>query len=203
MISSKRRRIATLALCLVSVTACDKSQAPAPLIDPPPTPKAPTELRAEPAPEAPTPKPARPRRSKPTSPSGLSAMPFPVTINLPLPAIPAWPTVPARDQPTVPPEPRPSQSEPRETSRVIVYGADWCRPCQQLKGSLRQRSVPFVFIDIDDQAAMSSTEGRLIAELPPDKRNGIPLTRVVPPNRQTTWVHGNDAGRVERAYRGE
>lgn len=203
MTSSKRRSIASLALALISVTACDKSQAPAPLIDPPPTPRAPTELRVDPPPAAPTPKPARPRRSAPTSPGGLSAMPFPVTINLPLPTVPAWPTLPAMDLPTVPPEPRPSQSDRRETNRVIVYGAEWCSPCQHLKGSLRQRGVPFVSIDIDDKAAMSSGEGQLIAELPPDKRNGIPLTRVVQPNRRTTWVHGNDAARVERAYRGE
>ncbi|MEB2314329.1 MAG: hypothetical protein OZ928_21000 [Polyangiaceae bacterium] len=203
MISSKRRCTATLALALVSLSACDRSQAPAPLIDAPPTPRALTELRVELPPVAPTPKPTRPRRSKPAAAGGLSAMPFPVTINLPLPTIPAWPTVPAVDQPTVPPEPRPSQSEPRETSRVIVYGADWCSPCRNLKGSLRQRGVPFVFIDIDDKGAMSSTEGRLIAELPPDNRNGIPLTRVVQPNHQTTWIHGNDAARVETAYRGQ
>ena len=34
-------------------------------------------------------------------------------------------------------------------TRVVVYGADWCRPCQKAKALLDNASVPFIFRDIE------------------------------------------------------
>ena len=35
-------------------------------------------------------------------------------------------------------------------SRVVVYGASWCPPCQKVKQELETAEVPYVFRDIDD-----------------------------------------------------
>ncbi|MCC6899957.1 MAG: hypothetical protein IT377_13335 [Polyangiaceae bacterium] len=195
MTSFKHHVIATVTLAMVSVTACDNGQAPAPLVDSPTTAKRPTELKLGPTPAALTPRVRRQPPRKSTSRGGPPAAPFPVNI----PSLPAAPTA---DLPPPVPAPRPSQSERREVSRVIVYGADWCRPCQDLKVSLRERGIPFVFIDMDDKTAMSSAEGRLITEMPANLRGAIPATRVVRPIGAVTWVSGNNAHGVEAAYRG-
>ena len=191
--------VTALVLSLVSATACNNDRAPLPLTDPPAAKRPPTALTVEPAAPAPAARP-RARAPKAGQPTGLSAAPFPVSIVLP--PIPTLPAAPSAAPPPPAPLPPPAPAERRETSRVIVYGADWCAPCRQLQSSLRSRGVPFAFIDMDDKAAMSSAEGRLISEMPPGMRNGIPATRVVQPSKQTKWVRGNDPDGVERAYRG-
>ncbi len=190
--------VITLVLSLASAVACNNDRAPLPLTDPPATRRPPTALTVEPA-AAPAARP-RARVPKARQPTGLSAAPLPASIVLP--PIPTFPAAPSASPPLPAPLPPPAPAERRETSRVIVYGADWCMPCRQLQSSLRSRGVPFVFIDMDDKAAMSSAEGRLISEMPPAMRNGIPATRVVQPSKQTKWVRGNDPDGVERAYRG-
>lgn len=192
MTRTTRPVVIALVLSLASAVACNNDRAPLPLTDPPAAKRPPTALTVEPGSPAPAARP-RARAPKAKQPTGLSAAPFPVSIVLP--------PIPTAPPPPTPPTP-PASAERRETSRVIVYGADWCMPCRQLQTSLRSRGVPFVFIDIDDKAAMSSAEGRLISEMPPAMRNGIPATRVVQPSKQTKWVGGNDPDGVERAYRG-
>lgn len=185
MTRTTRPVVITLVLSLASAVACNNDRAPLPLTDPPAKKRPPTALTVEGSAPAPA---ARPRARAPKA-----NAPFPVSIVLP--------PIPTAPPPPTPPTP-PASAERRETSRVIVYGADWCMPCRQLQTSLRSRGVPFVFIDIDDKNAMSSAEGRLISEMPPAMRNGIPATRVVQPSKQTKWVRGNDPDGVERAYRG-
>lgn len=201
MARSNHLVVTVLVLSLAPAVACNNDRAPLPLTDPPAAKRRPTELTVEPAATAPGARPrARARAPKPKQPTGLSAMPFPVSIVVaPIPTFPAAPSA-APASPASPPPTAPA--ERRETSRVIVYGAEWCTPCRQLESSLRSRAIPFVFVDIDDKAALSSPEGRLISEMPPSMRNGIPATRVMQPSKQTKWVRGNDPDGVERAYRG-
>jgi hypothetical protein len=183
--------VTALVLSLVSATACDNDRAPLPLTDPPAEKRPPTALTVEPG--APALAARTPKTGRPT---------VPFSVSIVLPPIPTFPAAPSAAPPPPTPPPAPAPAERRETSRVIVYGADWCAPCRQLQSSLRSRGVPFVFINMDDKNAMSSAEGRLISEMPPAMRNGIPATRVVQPSKQTKWVGGNDPDGVERAYRG-
>jgi glutaredoxin len=81
-------------------------------------------------------------------------------------------------------------------SAVTVYGASWCGACRSLEAKLAQRNIPFEKIDVDrnrdayDRARAASGMG-----------SGIPLTNIV---RDTvTWVQGDDADAVERAYKGQ
>ena len=79
---------------------------------------------------------------------------------------------------------------------VTVYGASWCGACKSLEAKLAQRNIPFEAIDVDrDRAAFDR------ARAESGKGSSIPLTSV---SRDTvTWVVGDDASAVERAYKGE
>ncbi len=79
---------------------------------------------------------------------------------------------------------------------VMIYGATWCTACQRLEGKLDARKIPYSVIDIDknrdayDKARNASGLG-----------SGIPLTHIT--QHRSTWVQGDDADAVERAYNGE
>jgi glutaredoxin len=79
---------------------------------------------------------------------------------------------------------------------VTVYGASWCGACKSLEAKLTQRNIPFEAIDVDrDRAAFDR------ARAESGKGSSIPLTNI---SRDTvTWVVGDDANAVERAYKGE
>ncbi len=90
----------------------------------------------------------------------------------------------------------PSAGVSSAVSNVTVYGASWCGPCRHLEAQLTQRNIPFEVIDVDrnreawDRARAASGMG-----------SGIPLTSIA---RDTiTWVQGDDADAVERAYKGD
>jgi mycoredoxin len=79
---------------------------------------------------------------------------------------------------------------------VTIYGATWCSACRSLESKLDTRKIPYFVIDIDknrdayDRARNASGLG-----------SGIPLTHIT--RHQATWVQGDDANAVERAYNGE
>jgi mycoredoxin len=79
---------------------------------------------------------------------------------------------------------------------VTVYGASWCSACRSLEAKLDERRIPFSLIDVDknreayDRARRASGMG-----------SGIPLTHIT--QNTSTWVQGDDADAIERAYKGE
>lgn len=79
---------------------------------------------------------------------------------------------------------------------VTVYGANWCSACKSLEKKLDDRRIPFSVIDVDrnpeayDRAKKASGMG-----------SGIPLTHIT--QNVATWVLGDDADAVEKAYKGE
>lgn len=99
---------------------------------------------------------------------------------------------------TTTPTPAPT---PTADSRVIVYGTAWCMPCRNLRTALDARAIPFAYVDVENQKALATPAGRRISEMPSHLRGAVPVTRVVRPTGATTWVQGNDANGVERAYR--
>jgi mycoredoxin len=81
-------------------------------------------------------------------------------------------------------------------SAVTVYGASWCSACRSLEAKLNERRIPFDMIDVDknreayDRARNASGMG-----------SGIPLTHIT--QNTSTWVQGDDADAIERAYKGD
>lgn len=81
-------------------------------------------------------------------------------------------------------------------SSVTIYGATWCSACRSLESKLNERRIPFDIIDVDkhrelyDRARNASGMG-----------SGIPLTHIT--QNTSTWVQGDDADAIERAYKGE
>lgn len=79
---------------------------------------------------------------------------------------------------------------------VTIYGATWCSACKSLEGKLDARKIPYSVIDVDknrdayDKARSASGMG-----------SGIPLTHIT--QHRSTWVQGDDADAVERAYNGD
>jgi mycoredoxin len=79
---------------------------------------------------------------------------------------------------------------------VTIYGATWCSACKSLEGKLDARKIPYSVIDVDknrdayDKARSASGMG-----------SGIPLTHIT--QHRSTWVQGDDADAVEKAYNGE
>lgn len=81
-------------------------------------------------------------------------------------------------------------------SSVTVYGASWCSACRSLEAKLNERRIPFDMIDIDkhrevyERARNASGMG-----------SGIPLTHIT--KNTSTWVQGDDADAIERAFKGD
>ena len=77
---------------------------------------------------------------------------------------------------------------------VTVYGASWCSACRELGHDLRQRKVPFVEIDVDQNPRAFERARQATGE------NAIPQTSVAT-DAGTRWIVGADGEAVERAYR--
>src|SRR5262245_55285772 len=98
----------------------------------------------------------------------------------------------AASRPSAPPR---AAISPSQTA-VTVYGASSRSACLSLEAKLDQRRIPFSLIDVDknqeayDRARKASGMG-----------SGIPLTHII--QNTSTWVQGDDADAVERAYKGE
>ncbi len=82
------------------------------------------------------------------------------------------------------------------TAQVTVYGAKWCGACKQLEQALRDKSIPFDEIDVDDNPGAYAWAKKATGQ------NVIPLTSIA---RKTDlkWVVGANVSAVEKAYRGE
>ena len=49
-----------------------------------------------------------------------------------------------------PPSPTGDPAAPDGKLTVIIYGADWCKPCHAVEAYLKSKGVPFVHKDVDD-----------------------------------------------------
>ena len=148
------------------------------------------------APEgAPVGDPAPPPSSKQTTPAPkLPPLPFqlptlPANLRLPFPLPAGLPTAPLA--PAAPKAPVPAP-QPVTASRVTVFGIPGCGACASLKSKLAARNVPFQYVDVD--GAKQGTVPREVA-------GKVPKTRVVGKTGAVTWVEGDDADKIERAYR--
>ncbi len=190
----------------------------APDVSPPPQVTPPPVTTLHPTPPATATNPVVPPQIE------IAITPFTIKIPFPLPTLlptalptlpgifpPVFPTAPpASHQPAPTPptatatttKPAAAPVEPQAESRVIVYGTTWCSACRNLKSQLTARNVPFVDIDVENERAMRSPAGSHAAEMPPEMRNGVPVTRVVQTNGVPLWVQGCAPDRIERAYRG-
>jgi glutaredoxin len=91
---------------------------------------------------------------------------------------------------------RPSTDEAVATSgEVIVFGASWCGACRQAEAYLRERGVPFVEHDIEEDPAARQDMIRRAraAGIQPD---GIPIIDV-----RGRVLQGFDPGAIDRALR--
>lgn len=81
-------------------------------------------------------------------------------------------------------------------ARVVVYGTAWCGACAQARSWLKQRGVPFVERDIEqDGRAAAEMRGKM-------KRAGIPFGGVPVIDVGGRLVLGFDAGQLERMLQG-
>jgi glutaredoxin len=83
-----------------------------------------------------------------------------------------------------------------ELGVVTVYGAKWCGPCHSLQDALKERSIPFDYVDIDENPGAWSMARKASGS------NGIPTTSIKR-GPYISWVIGSDANAVERAYKGD
>jgi mycoredoxin len=91
---------------------------------------------------------------------------------------------------------RASAAEGTELGWVTVYGAKWCGPCHVLQDGLKERGVPYDYVDIDESPVAWQMARKASGS------NGIPTTSI---KRGPTisWVIGSDVNAVEKAYRGD
>jgi glutaredoxin len=83
-----------------------------------------------------------------------------------------------------------------ELATVTVYGAKWCGPCHILQDALRERGIPFEYVDVDaDPVAWAMARKS-------SGSTGIPTTSIRRGPNQT-WIVGANPDAVERAYRGD
>lgn len=80
---------------------------------------------------------------------------------------------------------------------VTVYGASWCSACKSLERGLRDRSVPFDLVDVDQNPKAYDVAKRATG------KNVVPLTSVARGTDDAVWIVGADVDAVEKAYRGE
>jgi glutaredoxin len=80
---------------------------------------------------------------------------------------------------------------------VTVYGATWCSACKALERELRNRTVPFNLVDIDQNPREYEAAKRATG------KSVVPITRVTKTEEDVVWVVGADADTIEKAYRGE
>lgn len=204
------------AASLLATSACDRSDNDDPPLIPLPAARAtgaPATLTSEPSPPAlpqppqPPQPPATASSSAPsptpagTTPIAFTPFPIPWPISLPS-AFPALPFPLPAPSGTPSATPAPNSVQPASDARVIVYGTQWCPACDKLKKHLDARGVPYTFVDVEDQKARASPAGQHVAEMPPEMRRGVPVTRVMQKNGAPLWVQGDDPDRIERGYRG-
>jgi hypothetical protein len=139
----------------------------------------------------------------PPAPAGSEMSPIRIEIVfLPAPPVSTLPTSLPNVVRSAAPAAIPVPVQPVTEARVIVCGTSWCVHCGNLRRDLGTRGVPHAYVDLDSKSAMTTTDGRYAQEIPANLQNAVPITRVVEPSGKRTWVQGNNAAGVERAYRG-
>ena len=73
-----------------------------------------------------------------------------------------------------------------------MFGIQGCGACASLKSKLAGKHVPFQYVDID-----SAKQGTV----PHEVYGKVPKTRVIGKTGAVTWVEGDDADKIERAFK--
>ncbi len=73
-----------------------------------------------------------------------------------------------------------------------MFGIQGCGACASLKSKLAAKNVPYQYVDID-----SAKQGTV----PHEVYGKVPKTRVIGRNGAVTWVEGDDADKIERAFK--
>jgi glutaredoxin len=61
-------------------------------------------------------------------------------------------------------EPKPAEpAEKKGLPKVIIYGADWCKPCHMAEDYLKRRGIPFEHRDVDDPNVNEEMRDKLAA----------------------------------------
>ena len=79
---------------------------------------------------------------------------------------------------------------------VTMYGASWCSACKSLEKELRERSVPFTLVDVDQNPRAYDVAKRATG------KSVVPLSSVTKSEDEITWFVGADADGIEKSYRG-
>jgi len=79
---------------------------------------------------------------------------------------------------------------------VTVFGASWCSACKSLEKDLRERSVPFTLVDVDENPRAYEVARRATG------KSVVPLSSVAKSEDDIAWFVGADAEGIEKSYRG-
>jgi mycoredoxin len=79
---------------------------------------------------------------------------------------------------------------------VTLYGASWCSACKSLEKELRERSVPFTLVDVEQNPRAYDVARRATG------KSVIPISSVEKSADEITWFVGADADGIEKSYRG-
>ncbi len=71
------------------------------------------------------------------------------------------PTVGGADKP--PKAPKNPPGSPSGALSVVLYGADWCKPCHVAEAYMKKRGIPYVHKDIDDPNVNEEMRDKLAA----------------------------------------
>ncbi len=78
---------------------------------------------------------------------------------------------------------------------VTVFGASWCSACKSLEKDLRERSIPFALVDVDQNPRAYDVAKRATG------KSVVPLSSVAKSEDEISWFVGADADGIEKAYK--
>ena len=78
---------------------------------------------------------------------------------------------------------------------VTMYGASWCSACKSLEKDLRDRSIPFTLVDVDQNPRAYDVAKRATG------KSVVPLSSVAKSEDEITWFVGADADGIEKAFK--
>src|SRR5258708_18915940 len=89
--------------------------------------------------------------------------------------------------------PASSVRAPHGSGLVTVYGAKWCGPCHVLQDGLKAKSIPFEYVDVDENPYVWAIVSKSA------NTSSIPLTSVIR-GPHIKWIVGSNVNAVEAAY---